>query len=42
MYAQALDQKDKGPVVVEDAEKMARFEARCAADDKIERIIEAP
>jgi len=36
MYAQALDQKDKGPVVVEDAEKMARFEARCAADDKIE------
>ena len=36
MYAQALDQKDKGPVVVEDADKLARFEARCAADEKIE------
>ena len=36
MYAQALDQKDKGPVVVEDAERLSRFEAHCAADDKIE------
>jgi ring-1,2-phenylacetyl-CoA epoxidase subunit PaaA len=36
MYAQALDQKDKGPKVVEDAEKLARFEARCNAEIKIE------
>src|SRR5271163_2336679 len=36
MYAQALDQKDKGPVVVEDPEKLARFEGRCAADERIE------
>lgn len=36
MYAQALDQKDKSPKVVEDAEKLARFEARCNAEIKIE------
>src|SRR5271167_2679179 len=36
MYAQALDQKDKGPVVVEDANLLGRFEARCTADEKIE------
>jgi hypothetical protein len=36
MYAQALNERDKGPVVVEDAEKLARFEERCAAEDKIE------
>jgi ring-1,2-phenylacetyl-CoA epoxidase subunit PaaA len=36
MYAQALDQKDRGPVVVEDADRLARFEARCAAEEKIE------
>jgi ring-1,2-phenylacetyl-CoA epoxidase subunit PaaA len=41
MYAQALDQKDpeqkgKGPAVAEDPERLARFEARCAAEEKIE------
>lgn len=36
MYAQALDQKDRTPAVIEDAEKLARFEARCAAEEKIE------
>jgi ring-1,2-phenylacetyl-CoA epoxidase subunit PaaA len=36
MYAQALDQKDRVPSVVEDADHLARFEARCAAEDKIE------
>ncbi len=36
MYAQALDQKDRAPAVVEDAERLARFEARCAAEEKIE------
>jgi ring-1,2-phenylacetyl-CoA epoxidase subunit PaaA len=36
MYAQALDQKDRGPAVVEDADRLARFEARCAAEEKIE------
>jgi ring-1,2-phenylacetyl-CoA epoxidase subunit PaaA len=36
MYAQALDQKDRAPATVEDAEKLARFEARCAAEEKIE------
>ena len=36
MYAQALDQKDKGPTVVEDPETLARFEARIAAEEKIE------
>ncbi len=36
MYAQALDQKDKAAAVVEDADKLARFEARCAAEEKIE------
>jgi ring-1,2-phenylacetyl-CoA epoxidase subunit PaaA len=36
MYAQALNERDKGPVAVEDAEKLARFEERCAAEDKIE------
>ncbi len=36
MYAQALDQKDRGPVVVEDPEKLAQFEARIEAEEKIE------
>jgi ring-1,2-phenylacetyl-CoA epoxidase subunit PaaA len=36
MYAQALDQKDRGAVVVEDADRLARFEARCVAEEKIE------
>jgi ring-1,2-phenylacetyl-CoA epoxidase subunit PaaA len=36
MYAQALNERDKGPVAVEDADKLARFEARCAAEEKIE------
>jgi ring-1,2-phenylacetyl-CoA epoxidase subunit PaaA len=36
MYAQALDQKDRSAPVVEDADKLARFEARCAAEEKIE------
>jgi ring-1,2-phenylacetyl-CoA epoxidase subunit PaaA len=36
MYAQALDQKDRGPTIVEDADRLARFEARCAAEEKIE------
>jgi ring-1,2-phenylacetyl-CoA epoxidase subunit PaaA len=36
MYAQALDQKDRAPAIVEDADSLARFEARCAAEDKIE------
>ena len=36
MYAQALDQQDKGPTVVEDPETLARFEARIAAEEKIE------
>ena len=36
MYAQALDQRDKAAPVIEDAERLARFEARCAAEEKIE------
>jgi ring-1,2-phenylacetyl-CoA epoxidase subunit PaaA len=36
MYAQALDQKDRGPAIVEDAARLAGFEARCAAEEKIE------
>jgi ring-1,2-phenylacetyl-CoA epoxidase subunit PaaA len=36
MYAQALDQKDRAPVVIEDAARLAAFEARCAAEEKIE------
>jgi ring-1,2-phenylacetyl-CoA epoxidase subunit PaaA len=36
MYAQALDQKDKTPAAIEDADKLARFEARCAAEEKVE------
>jgi ring-1,2-phenylacetyl-CoA epoxidase subunit PaaA len=36
MYSQALNEKDKSPVIVEDAQKLARFEARCAAEEKIE------
>jgi ring-1,2-phenylacetyl-CoA epoxidase subunit PaaA len=36
MYSQALNEKDKAPAVIEDAGKLARFEARCAAEDKIE------
>jgi ring-1,2-phenylacetyl-CoA epoxidase subunit PaaA len=36
MYAQALDQKDKTQDRPEDPEKLARFEAYCAADEKVE------
>jgi ring-1,2-phenylacetyl-CoA epoxidase subunit PaaA len=36
MYAQALDQKERTSPVVEDAEKLSRFDARCAAEEKIE------
>jgi ring-1,2-phenylacetyl-CoA epoxidase subunit PaaA len=36
MYAQALDQKDRTPAIIEDAESLSRFEARCAAEEKIE------
>jgi ring-1,2-phenylacetyl-CoA epoxidase subunit PaaA len=36
MYAQALDQKDRAPAAVEDPAALRRFEARCAAEEKIE------
>jgi ring-1,2-phenylacetyl-CoA epoxidase subunit PaaA len=36
MYAQALNQKDNGPAATEDTKRLARFEARVAAEDKIE------
>src|SRR5690349_22432076 len=36
MYTQALNQKDTGPQVAEDSERLARFEARVAAEDKVE------
>ncbi len=36
MYAQALDQKDRSPVIAEDPVRLERFEARCTAEDKIE------
>ncbi|WP_270935022.1 1,2-phenylacetyl-CoA epoxidase subunit PaaA [Falsiroseomonas oryzae] len=40
MYTQALNQKDDavppGPAVAEDPERLARFEARVAAEDKVE------
>jgi len=36
MYTQALNQKDAAPAAVEDADRLARFEARVAAEDKIE------
>jgi len=36
MYTQALNQKDTGPAVAEDPERLARFEARVAAEDKVE------
>ena len=36
MYAQALNEKDSGARKVEDAAKLAAFEARCAAEEKIE------
>jgi len=36
MYTQALNQKDTGPQRAEDPERLARFEARVAAEDKIE------
>jgi ring-1,2-phenylacetyl-CoA epoxidase subunit PaaA len=36
MYSQALNVKDQAPTAPEDAAKLARFEARCVADDKIE------
>ena len=36
MYTQALNQKDTAPQVAEDPERLARFEARVAAEDKVE------
>jgi len=36
MYTQALNQKDSGPQVAEEPERLARFEARVAAEDKVE------
>jgi ring-1,2-phenylacetyl-CoA epoxidase subunit PaaA len=38
VYTQALNQKDSGPAAasVEDPERLARFEARVAAEDKVE------
>ena len=36
MYAQALDQKDRAPTTVDDPALLERFEARCAAEEKIE------
>lgn len=36
MYTQALNQKDSGPQVAEDPVRLARFEARIAAEDKVE------
>jgi ring-1,2-phenylacetyl-CoA epoxidase subunit PaaA len=36
MYTQALNQKDTAPQAVEDPERLARFEARVAAEDKVE------
>jgi ring-1,2-phenylacetyl-CoA epoxidase subunit PaaA len=36
MYAQALDQTDKVTPVIEDGDRLSRFEARCAAEEKIE------
>ncbi|MFM7303773.1 MAG: 1,2-phenylacetyl-CoA epoxidase subunit PaaA [Alphaproteobacteria bacterium] len=36
MYTQALNQKDTDPQAAEDPERLARFEARVAAEDKVE------
>jgi ring-1,2-phenylacetyl-CoA epoxidase subunit PaaA len=36
MYTQALNQKDSGPQSAEDPARLARFEARVAAEDKVE------
>jgi ring-1,2-phenylacetyl-CoA epoxidase subunit PaaA len=36
MYTQALNQKDSAPAVAEDPARLARFEARVAAEDKVE------
>ena len=36
MYTQALNQKDTAPQAAEDPERLARFEARIAAEDKVE------
>jgi ring-1,2-phenylacetyl-CoA epoxidase subunit PaaA len=36
MYTQALNQKDDAAPVTEDAERLARFEARVAAEEKVE------
>jgi ring-1,2-phenylacetyl-CoA epoxidase subunit PaaA len=36
MYTQALNQKDNSAPVAEDADRLARFEARVAAEDKVE------
>jgi ring-1,2-phenylacetyl-CoA epoxidase subunit PaaA len=36
MYTQALNAKDSAPAVIEPAEKLARFQARIDADEKIE------
>ncbi|WP_114374665.1 1,2-phenylacetyl-CoA epoxidase subunit PaaA [Elioraea thermophila] len=36
MYTQALNQADTGPKVIEDADKLARFEAKIDAEERIE------
>jgi ring-1,2-phenylacetyl-CoA epoxidase subunit PaaA len=36
MYTQALNHKDTAPQVAEDPDRLARFEARIAAEDKVE------
>ena len=36
MYTQALNQADNGPMMVEDADKLARFEAKIDAEERIE------
>ncbi len=36
MYTQALNQADNGPKMVEDADKLARFEAKIDAEERIE------
>jgi ring-1,2-phenylacetyl-CoA epoxidase subunit PaaA len=36
MYTQGLNEKDSGKGAVEDAAKLARFQAKCDAEDKIE------
>ena len=36
MYTQGLNEKDSGKGVAEDAAKLARFQAKCDAEDKVE------